>query len=74
MVGTRAQRSEPVPPIPLTGKAQPTMGCTPVSLVRTENSSAPKRLARSVRPTAGIPVSAANLPMASTLIAPSSSE
>ena len=61
MVGTRAQRSGPGEPIPITGRAQPTIGWTPVSLVSTENSSAPNRLARSVSPTAGIPASAARL-------------
>ena len=43
----------------VTGSAQPTMGCTPASLVATQNSSAPKRPARSVRPTAGMPAAAA---------------
>ena len=74
MVGMRAQRSGGPSPIPVTGRAQPTIGCTPASLVATENSSAPNRLARSVSATAGMPAPRASLPRASALMAPSSSE
>jgi hypothetical protein len=60
--------------MPLTGRAQPTIGCTPSPLVATENSRAPNRLARSVSATAGIPGGLAMPPILSALIAPSSSE
>ena len=62
-VGQRAQRSAGPWPIPRTGSAQPMIGCTPASLVAAENSSAPKRLARSVSATAGMPSAAASPPM-----------
>ncbi len=73
-VGVRAQRSGGPSPMPDTGRAQPTSGCTPDSLAVTENSSAPNRLARSVRPTAGMCSPPASAPTTSALIAPSSSE
>ena len=60
--------------MPRTGRAQPTIGCTPAPLVATENSRAPNRFARSVSATAGMPAAWARPPMASALMAPSSKE
>jgi hypothetical protein len=59
--------------MPLTGRAQPTIGCTPSPLVATENSRAPNRLARSAIATAGMP-GLGQAPILSALMAPSSSE
>jgi hypothetical protein len=69
-----AQRSESPSPIPLTGRAQPMIGCTPSPLVATENSRAPNRLARSAIATAGMLSALARAPILSALMAPSSSE
>ncbi len=73
-VGLRAQRSGGPSPTPVTARAQPMIGWTPLSFMYWEYSSAPNRLPRSVRAAAGMPFLAARPAISLALIAPSSKE